>query len=111
MVWLDKCFAVHACKYFWKMRRGGGTLFFVIEGAAGCCESANSGGMAVTPRGRYWSRHMMPKLLGGALICAGILVLLFTQIVMPRFAMYGWWVGLGLVLLGGVMIVDRQSGV
>jgi len=54
---------------------------------------------------------MMPKLLGGALICAGILVLLFTQIVMPRFSMYGWWVGLGLILLGGVMLVDRQSGV
>ncbi len=65
----------------------------------------------MTPRARYWSRHMMPKLWGGALICSAILVLLFTQVIKPGLAIYGWWVGLGLMLLGGLLLVDRQSEV
>lgn len=54
---------------------------------------------------------MMPKLWGGALICSAILVLLFTQVIKPGLAIYGWWVGLGLMLLGGLLLVDRQSEV
>jgi hypothetical protein len=60
----------------------------------------------VTPRSRYWSRHMRPKLVGGTLIFMGLLVLLVTQLILPGFSRIGWGVGIGLVVLGGLMLLE-----
>lgn len=60
----------------------------------------------MTPRSRYWSRHMRPKLVGGTLIFIGLLVLLVTQLILPGCSKIGWWAGIGLAILGGLLLVE-----
>lgn len=53
----------------------------------------------------------MPKLVGGALIFAGIMVLLVTQFVRPGLAKIGWWLGAGLIALGTVPLLEPRGRV
>lgn len=59
----------------------------------------------MTLASRHWWRVTGPKITGGLLIFAGVLLTLLSQVVFPRYAGFGLAGGLVLAGVGALIIV------